>query len=139
VNVFVLEDDPVRQDTFLKALVGHEVTLVANVEEALRAFSPPYDLVFLDHDLGGQHYVPSEDPTTGYAFVKQAVDRMADCGIVVVHSYNTVGAERMLNELFGVCPHYYAPFGGAKMIETALSNAAVLVAADEESERSEPC
>jgi len=97
MKVFVLEDDPLRIRVFEQMLVGHETVYAQDVERARKAFDKwgPFDVMFLDHDLGGQVYVPSEDPTTGYAFLKSVVDRLGDTQ-VVVHSYNEPAARRMM-------------------------------------------
>lgn len=97
-KVFILEDDPARMALFWKALDGHDVTAKSDVESAQRAYQGPYDIAFLDHDLGGETYVPSEHHNTGYAFAKWLQDRDHETP-VIVHSMNHAGATRMVDRL----------------------------------------
>jgi hypothetical protein len=59
-----------------------------------------FDLICLDHDLGGESYVAS-GPGTGYEvawFIAQQLGPQK-AGVVVIHSMNTVGAKNMQNVL----------------------------------------
>lgn len=80
------------------ALETVEVCHVAiDVEEALRKWAPPYDIVLLDHDLGGEQMVASGQ-NTGYGFVT-AASGFESCHRVIVHSWNPDGAANMLRAL----------------------------------------
>ena len=100
MKVFILEDDPQRMELFHEVLRDHDVVRVDNVADAVRKFKPPYDVICLDHDLGGQVYVPSDHENTGYQFAKHLASNER-CGNqqVVVHSWNMVGARRMVDTL----------------------------------------
>lgn len=99
---FILEDDLNRMEWFLSTLAlryGSDVPIYYsdNVDTAKNIFAQnyPYDTIFLDHDLGGQIYVPSSDPNTGCAFAKWLVTEYGDTidkDQVIVHSCNVVGA-----------------------------------------------
>jgi len=55
-----------RLDAFKRNLIGHIVCCVTTAKETIEKLSSEkWDYVFLDHDLGGQTYVPS-GPGTGY-------------------------------------------------------------------------
>lgn len=96
MRIFILEDDPKRIVTFQQELIGHEVTVATGVEEGLEKFDPPYDLYLLDHDLGGEVYVPSDAFNTGATFLRQAaVHRVMKDAVVVVHSFNYAGGKEM--------------------------------------------
>lgn len=98
MRLFILEDDPFRIDLFRKACYTMDVTYAESYEEAVRVFSGPYDVLCLDHDLGGEQMVPSAFENTGYTFCKWLpVD--AHNTTVYVHSYNPDGAENMMQEL----------------------------------------
>jgi hypothetical protein len=101
LRVFVLEDDPNRVEGFRAALYGHSVDYAICVEHAIRDFSPPYDLLLLDHDLGGEVMVDSDEANTGFQFVRWLVahqKRQAKAA-VFVHSWNPDGAKRMVDGL----------------------------------------
>lgn len=103
MRVFILEDDPVRQIGFMGALLGHEVTMCASVLNAKEAFKPPYDIILLDHDLGGLQMVDSADEDTGYQFAvfmcEQPTWLSYRSSQVIVHSFNPEGAQKMANLL----------------------------------------
>lgn len=110
MKVFILEDDSNRVDLFLEWLKGHSITLVASCEDA-DAFDPPYDVIFLDHDLGGRQLEAHED--CGLTFLKLVATRINPEAVVVVHSYNAEGARNMLNVLADLKhpKRVYQPFG----------------------------
>ena len=82
-------------------------------EQAIRMLEKysPYDLVSLDHDLGGNICCPS-DEVSGYVVAKyiseMPIDKLPKC--VVIHSFNPVGAENMINVLRGIVPLTRQPF-----------------------------
>jgi CheY-like chemotaxis protein len=102
--VFILEDDPTRSEAFAFALQGADVYhLAKDVDEALAKFEPPYDLVLLDHDLGGEAFVSSGEANTGAGFVRAMNEdeqkKALQGARVVVHSWNPDGALTMLKLL----------------------------------------
>jgi hypothetical protein len=94
VKVFVLEDDETRIALIERAAIGHELTVARDTEDALKKFAPPYNLLLLDHDLGGRVFVDSNEEDCGAAFCRRAPFR--DDDTVIVHSYNRAGAMEML-------------------------------------------
>lgn len=98
-RAFILEDDPERMELFLPALDGWHVDRHDNVADAVAGFSGPYDVICLDHDLGGQVFVPSDEENTGYQFAKHLAANERPVAPVVVHSWNTAGARRMVDAL----------------------------------------
>lgn len=102
LRIFILEDDKIRNRHFWDHLHSHNTTFAVTYDTAIKLFKddPPYDIMFLDHDLGGFK--------TGYDFACL----MAAFGIkvpTVIHSFNDAGAKRMRGKL----PHaVLAPFGG---------------------------
>ena len=73
-----------------------------NVETAKIVFNlVDPSVVFLDHDLGGEIYVDSDNDNTGYQFAKWLVenDKKIDQRTIVIHSMNPVGAENIQNIL----------------------------------------
>lgn len=112
MRILFLDDDEMRHDKFGSESVSHDITHVRTVEQAIKAFEKePFDLICLDHDLGGMHYVPSEDPTTGYHVAAHIAAKGTNAE-VIVHSYNVIGAQRMVNKLkdAGIAARHL-PFG----------------------------
>lgn len=96
LKILVLDDNEYRHEAFSKKLAGHDVwhTYTAEQTSKVLAHQGPFDVVYLDHDLGETHtgmdvarYI-----TGGLAVQKRPLQ-------VIVHSHNTAGAERMEAEL----------------------------------------
>ena len=65
-RILILEDDPARVIQFKSRMVGNHITVVDNPAEAMHELMKhSWDIVCLDHDLGGQVFVPS-GVGTGY-------------------------------------------------------------------------
>lgn len=111
MRIFVLEDDPNRMlQIRAHAMPGDEITHITSSTQA-GEFKPPYDLVLLDHDLGGRQLEQHEDD--GYAFVKAVRSKLKSImvAVVIYHSYNPGGAQRMWEEAGK--KGYIIPFGSA--------------------------
>jgi hypothetical protein len=105
-HTLILDDDLQRWDTLSQyaELYGYPKmgqVLVPDVEtakiEILKVDN--WDLMLLDHDLGGEVYVASTKPNTGYQltkFMKLHKVRFDRC---IIHTMNSAGAEMMLNEI----------------------------------------
>ncbi len=107
-RVFILEDDPMRMREFYRVLIGKDQVTVTHIESCSQVdrFKPPYDVICLDHDLGGRQLVEHED--NGHLFTKLVKDLINPDAAIIVHSYNHGGARNMLETLGrGV----YMPFG----------------------------
>lgn len=102
MKIFILEDDPARQMAFVKAILEgkHILTMADSVPKAKAQWNPPYDIVCLDHDLGGQQMVKSDEENTGFQFCRFLTEPepFASCAGTwfVVHSYNPDGASAMV-------------------------------------------
>lgn len=105
MRVFILEDDLTRVQFLRELLMDHDLTIVDSCKDVGR-FNPPYDLILLDHDLGGRQMTEHEDD--GYAFIKLIKDHINPKAEIIYHSYNPGGAARMWAELDG--RGYVAPF-----------------------------
>lgn len=113
---FLLEDDPNRVAGFEAALDGHELHHAIDVDAAIAVFSPPYDLLLLDHDLGGEVFVSSDHSNTGAAFARYLAEHHpADLCDVIVHSWNPDGAKTIAGTLSdaGWIGVVQMPFSGA--------------------------
>ncbi len=97
MKIFILEDDLVRIGLFIKNLGQHELTIAEDLDYARKRWQPPYDIVLLDHDLGGQVYVSSDVENTGAGFVKDLLLGPLEnlTGKFFVHSWNPDGGDLM--------------------------------------------
>lgn len=109
-TVFVLEDDPERQKQFRHRLLGANLTTVADVESAKSALEKAkFQVIFLDHDLGGKAMAPSDpDGDNGYALARWMVERLAGGYmqpplVIVVHTLNPIGGDNIMGALAAVC------------------------------------
>jgi CheY-like chemotaxis protein len=103
VKILFLDDDSARHHAFSKLADGHVVDYVWTADEAIAALAAStYDLVCLDHDLGGRVYVDILDEEgTGYT-VALAMEGMPEDRRpreTIVHSFNPEGARRIADRL----------------------------------------
>jgi len=100
MKVLVVEDDQNRIVKFKRDLVGHDVDYAEDAGPAINFINNnTYDLIFLDHDLGGETYVPSSNRNTGYQVAKAIKKTSNESAYIIIHSCNTVGAYNIKAEL----------------------------------------
>ncbi len=101
-RVLFLDDDPTRTKSFMSRVSPHDLHVVT-VETAVECIehlaSSTWDLVLLDHDLGGEVFVESSRPDTGAEVVRWLGENRGDHGAFIVHSMNAVGAAGMFFDL----------------------------------------
>jgi CheY-like chemotaxis protein len=108
MRILFLDDMEERHELFQKLVkdTSHFVVMRRNVEEAVKAVEetdPPFDMMFLDHDLADEHYPGYTGPVSdkaanGTDFVKwlvRDVEKEKWPSHVVVHSWNPDGKKRM--------------------------------------------
>ena len=101
MKIFILEDNPHRMIKFRRNLIGHDIDHTDTVRASNRLLILyKYDLIFLDHDLGGREMVNSLEEETGY----QVAVFMASFGKnqetpCIVHSCNPAGANNIIRAL----------------------------------------
>ncbi len=98
-RILILEDNPMRIDLFRRFVGGKARFQIFETAwpaiKALQTFK--YDLIFLDHDLGGQQMVTDDKINgTGYDVAKALANTLNKDTQVVVHSCNPVGAKNMM-------------------------------------------
>jgi CheY-like chemotaxis protein len=101
LKILILDDDKGRLADFRNNLSGHTVDCVETVSETIEWLNKKtYDVVFLDHDLGGKQLVPS-GPGTGFEvaeWLRDHPDRKPKT--IIIHTLNTGnphhGAENMI-------------------------------------------
>jgi CheY-like chemotaxis protein len=99
-RVLFLDDMDARLRWATKNL-GDNLTLVVTAEDAIYELrqTDEFDVVYLDHDLGGETYVDPRRPDTGSGVVRWIVANKPKIGEVVVHSLNTPAANYMVQDL----------------------------------------
>jgi CheY-like chemotaxis protein len=103
-RILIVEDDESRCAWFRQKLAGREQDVTCDVRQALAWLAEhDYALILLDHDLAEEYYSSNEpdDERTGYAvaaWLAAHPDRQRDA-MIVIHSLNYVGAQRMLDAL----------------------------------------
>lgn len=111
MKVLFLDDNQERISTFKAACPAADI--VTTAEECISRLSKEkYDIVFLDHDLGGKVFQNSGDEDCGMQVVKYlvasylaAIPPVED---VVIHTFNPAGAETMVSALQSC--HYYTVY-----------------------------
>ncbi len=128
MRIFVLEDDYTRIVKFRKRFVGHDVTFADSCAQYEEAFKPPYDLICLDHDLGGRQMSDHEDNGEEFAKLITTPESLAWFNAdpariplaIIVHSFNPEGADRIAYTMRVLCPNVFkCPFG-FKQFTTAI-------------------
>jgi DNA-binding response OmpR family regulator len=101
MKILFLDDDLTRCKRFLSQ---HPTATIANTaHEAIHALTTgDWDVVFLDHDLGGEVLVDPAQENTGSAVVRFLVAEKRPIGQIIIHSFNVVAAGRMEEDLRAV-------------------------------------
>ncbi|MGB9180010.1 MAG: cyclic-phosphate processing receiver domain-containing protein [Pyrinomonadaceae bacterium] len=102
-RILIVEDDPMRCVWFAKRFAESVCDVTCDVRQAIKWLrEEEYDLILLDHDLIEEHYYSTDDDErTGYAvaaWLAAHPDSQRDA-VIVVHSLNFYGAERMVEVL----------------------------------------
>lgn len=106
MKILFLDDDKVRCEWILKELSGsfYNLTIVNDVKSCIQKLdNEQFDIVCLDHDLGGKVFVDSGEEETGMEVVRwiERRDGNIDVNLFIVHSWNGPAARDMnarLNE-----------------------------------------
>ncbi|HJQ33512.1 MAG TPA: cyclic-phosphate processing receiver domain-containing protein [Pyrinomonadaceae bacterium] len=100
-RILIVEDDEARCSWFRERLNGSLLDVTCDVAVAVRWLAErDYHAVLLDHDLADEHYFSNEpdDERTGYAVARWLAEHPTAQrdAIIIVHSLNYTGAQRML-------------------------------------------
>jgi len=103
-RILVVEDDEARCAWFRERLAGRRLDVTCDVRTAIAWLAErDYEAVLLDHDLADEHYFSNtpDDERTGYAVARWLADNpdAQRDALIVIHSLNYTGAQRMLNAL----------------------------------------
>jgi len=102
VKTLFLDDSKERHKIAREYFGGYwvDVTWCWTAEEAIRALqSRRYNVVFLDHDLGGEQMVDSKRPDTGMEVVRWIVKHKPPIDSIVIHSWNMSASKEMCARL----------------------------------------
>ena len=109
-RVLFLDDDPVRIKKFRSA--HPYATITESATECISQLSEQdWDVVCLDHDLGGKQHVDSALSNTGAAVVRWIEINKPKVQQFFVHSLNTGAANQMVIALKQNYECRYIPFG----------------------------
>ena len=119
MKIFILEDSLNRIETFRRKLAGHDLVIAENAKDAIAVLGNDqvFDIMFLDHDLGGkppEYYGQDcdiDNPNTGSEVVRWMLANQQSYYPVIIHSLNTVAAHDMKRKLEDIAMEcYYIPF-----------------------------
>jgi len=104
MKILVLEDDLKRVEQFEKRLsrvMKAETKFVDNADDCIYALkNETYDLIFLDHDLGGKIFVDENNKNTGSEVARWIEQNpLQEWQTVIVHSLNPIGAKYMIDAI----------------------------------------
>lgn len=103
-RILIVEDDEARRVWFRERLAGRELDVTCDVATAICWLAArQYEAILLDHDLADEHYLSDarDDERTGYAVANWLAahpDSQRDA-LIIIHSLNYAGAQRMLDVL----------------------------------------
>lgn len=93
MNILILEDDANRIGTFKRKLAHHDLTIVETAQDAIGQLATKcFDVIFLDHDLGGEQMVSTVGANTGSEVVRWMCANIEVACHVIIHSLNTPAA-----------------------------------------------
>jgi CheY-like chemotaxis protein len=99
MNILFLDDDEQRIAAFQKRITDAKIARTAKEMIDLLTANEIVDLLFLDHDLGGEIYVKSDREDCGMEVVRWIVANKPKLGSVFVHSHNEPAAIEMVAKL----------------------------------------
>jgi hypothetical protein len=109
VKVFVLEDMETRIKTFKKEIIGVDLVIATSYDEAISLWRPKtFDVVFLDHDLGGRTSSNClVEPNVGCRFARDKQKELWS-SLVFVHSLNEYGRNEIAEIVNGTAIPFIA-------------------------------
>jgi len=117
MKILLLEDDPNRVEQFQQRIKelnerNNVASILVHVETAKDCIAQletdKFQLVLLDHDLGGEVYVPIDNTNTGSEvarWINKNPEKMNGTS-VITHTFNPAGAKN-ITELIPGC--FYVP------------------------------
>lgn len=103
-KILILEDNPERIKWFSEQFITHTLVVVNEARMCMTILKKiKFDQIFLDHDLGGEVYVPFDGPNkklnTG-SYIAEHLSNTQNRGVpVIIHSHNHIAAKHMCDIL----------------------------------------
>ena len=100
MRILVLEDNEDRQQTFRRAFP--DAVIVATAPACIERLGEPWDMIYLDHDLGGNKLPDSDAEDCGMVVVRHILEHRPEHLLptrFVVHSANQHRARIMVSDL----------------------------------------
>lgn len=121
MKILFLDDDYQRIKRIKEQCIGHELHIVTTAQDAIAALGSGivFDVVSLDHDLGGQQMVSSGDGT-GYEVAVFISQMDVPPQRVILHTFNPDGAKAMYYRLSHVPELAIAQFGTSRYQKVLL-------------------
>jgi len=101
MRMLILEDAYERvKEFFILFGDNNDLIIVNNAKDAISLVTTSrFDIIFLDHDLGGKVYVDSDCENTGYQVAKILSDSINKNTKIIIHSWNGMGVAKMKSVL----------------------------------------
>lgn len=107
LKILILEDDQNRIATFRNKLSRHTLVFVETASDAIATIKgaaevgSAFDVIFLDHDLGGEAYVDPSNQNTGSEVVRwlTSYGGVLEQPYIIIHSMNHPAATSMQKAL----------------------------------------
>jgi hypothetical protein len=99
MNILFLDDSPIRTKEFKSN--NPSAICVETAKDAIKELDSniEWSYVYLDHDLGGEKFVDSQNTNTGMEVVRWIVANKPNIDLIIIHSLNPVAANNMLTDL----------------------------------------
>ena len=104
IQMLVLDDDSSRVKTLRRRFPGAEITWAETAEECIGMLDQNWDVIRLDHDLGGETYVDPTRDDCGMAVVRELAENSRPHlmeTVFIVHTRNAYAGPRMVTLLRG--------------------------------------
>jgi len=96
-NILFLDDSEDRTNFFLKFFP--EACCVKEADECTNMLLKSWDVVYLDHDLGGKVLVSESESNTGSEVVRWVKNNRPDVKLFIIHSMNFPAVDNMRKNL----------------------------------------
>jgi ActR/RegA family two-component response regulator len=120
-QILFLDDDKRRIHEFYQRLISAEndITIVETADACIAELNrQSFDLVCLDHDLGGEIYCDSSREDCGMEVVRWLKSNRREHGAFIVHTMNTIAAAAMYIDLNAMGYHVQqAVFGSPEFYQ----------------------
>ena len=99
MNILFLDDSKERQKSFKSKVPS--ATVVTTAQQCINAIQKQevWNIIFLDHDLGGEEMVESQREDCGMEVVRWIQENEPQIRNVIVHSHNGPAGVEMVNKL----------------------------------------